>query len=99
MASTDQHTAVPEALSEEPTRQPSSPSGHHGMVFAWAGALAAGAAAAALAVATLTPDDNQPSGRPLSERGTSQALEGSAEDSAGSRGSGAACVWTSDVNT
>ncbi|MGH9193662.1 MAG: hypothetical protein ACRDZ0_14470 [Acidimicrobiales bacterium] len=71
------------------------------MAFACAGVLAAGAAAAALAIATLTPDhDNQPPGRPLSDqRSTTQDLEGSADDSAGSTGSGPACLWTSEVNT
>jgi hypothetical protein len=55
MAATDQDMALPEAPSTEPSRPPS---GSRGMVFAWAGVLAAGAAVAALAVATFTADDN-----------------------------------------
>jgi hypothetical protein len=92
MAPTDQDTALPEAPSQEQSRPPSS---SRSMVSAWAGVLTAGAAAAALAVATLTPDHDQPMGRPATtERGSTQG----ADNSSGSQVQSPACLWTSDVD-
>lgn len=98
MATTDQHTALPETPNEQAGAPPTS---SRGTVFGWVGVLAAGAAATALAVATLVPDDhNQPLGRPLADRDDSGAApRGVADDSARSTGGVPGCSWTSDVDT
>jgi hypothetical protein len=87
MAPTDQHTALPEAPSKEPSRPPS---GSRSMVFAWVGVLAAGAAVAGLAVATFTGGDDDARARRLAtqaEEYERQAhLEGQAQ-TYGDRGS------------